>query len=171
MQTKLRTFQWFYWVPQSKIEANRSRGYWVMFKQTNRQTEITSCCIMIKIYFTSNSNFIIIVSLRSNINIDLRNFKPWSLTNQKIDVLNFTLCQVKKICRLEYQSLRQMFMFSSRVSKVGLEGRFSKVGLEGWFSKVGLERKFVHYHEIKHESNWIDVFPDRRQGRLSPPTP
>ena len=101
MQTKLRTFQWFYWVPQSKIEANRSRGYWVMFKQTNRQTEITSCCIMIKIYFTSNSNFLFIVSLRSNINIDLCNFEPWSLTNQKVDVLNFTLCQVKKIWSLE----------------------------------------------------------------------
>ena len=101
MQTKLRTFQWFYWVPQSKIEANRSRGYWVMFKQTNRQTQITSCCIMIKIYFTSNSNFLIIVSLRSNINIDLCNFEPWSLTNQKVDVLNFTLCQVKKIWSLE----------------------------------------------------------------------
>ena len=128
--------------------------------QTNRQTEITSCCIMIKIYFTSNSNFLIIVLLRSNIKI--RNFEPWSLTKQKVNVLNFTLCQVKKIWSLEYQSL------SSRFPKVGLEGRFSKVVFEGWFSKVGLEGKFVHYHEIKHEGNWIDVFPDRRQERLSP---
>ena len=42
LKTKLRTFQWVSRVPQSKCEANRSRGSWIMIGQTNRQTEITT---------------------------------------------------------------------------------------------------------------------------------
>ena len=36
--TCLGTFPWFIRVPQSTFEANRSRGSWVMFGQTNIQT-------------------------------------------------------------------------------------------------------------------------------------
>ena len=48
LKTKLRTFQWVFRVPQSKFEANRSRGYRVMIgqtkikRETDRQTENTT---------------------------------------------------------------------------------------------------------------------------------
>ena len=38
LKTRPRTFPWFSWVPKSKFEANRSRGSWVMIRQTNKQT-------------------------------------------------------------------------------------------------------------------------------------
>ena len=34
----LRTFPWFSQVPQSKFEANQSKGLWIMIGQTNKQT-------------------------------------------------------------------------------------------------------------------------------------
>ena len=37
LKTKLRTFPFVSWVSQSKFWANRSRGFWVMIGQTNRQ--------------------------------------------------------------------------------------------------------------------------------------
>ena len=39
LKTQLRTFPWLSWVFQSKFEANRSRGFWVMIGQTNKQTD------------------------------------------------------------------------------------------------------------------------------------
>ena len=38
-QAKLRTSQWIFQVPQSKFEANRSRGCRVMIGPTNKQAE------------------------------------------------------------------------------------------------------------------------------------
>jgi len=38
LKTKLRTFPWVSRVSQSKFEANRPRGSWVMIGQTNKQT-------------------------------------------------------------------------------------------------------------------------------------
>ena len=46
--SKPRTFPWVSWVLQSKFEANRSRGSWVMIgKTTNKQTEISTLYIYI----------------------------------------------------------------------------------------------------------------------------
>ena len=42
---QLRTFPWFYRVPNSKLEANQSRGSWVMIGLTNKQTKITNLYI------------------------------------------------------------------------------------------------------------------------------
>ena len=39
-KSALSTFPWFYRVPQSKVEANRTRGSWVMIGHTQKQTEI-----------------------------------------------------------------------------------------------------------------------------------
>ena len=38
-KSKLRIFQWFSRGPQSKFEANRSRGSWVLIGQTNKKTD------------------------------------------------------------------------------------------------------------------------------------
>ena len=47
-QTKLRTFPWFYRVPQSKLEANRLQGFRVRIGHKYTQTEITASymCIL-----------------------------------------------------------------------------------------------------------------------------
>ena len=39
-KSALSTFPWFYRVPQSKVEANRTRGSWVMIGHTQKHTEI-----------------------------------------------------------------------------------------------------------------------------------
>ena len=51
LKTWLRTFLWASRVPQSKFEANRSRGSWVIIGRTNRQTEIKILYIQIYTYY------------------------------------------------------------------------------------------------------------------------